>query len=149
MRTDATQVYTKRETRNTLNFQQMLKLEELGLCNLKEREKHTDYFFGVEELLQILPACIVTDGWCYCLYIYKSAFDVQYVAYKAHKSITSDKTDYLHSIGCDDVIPQDESYNGHLVDALFEMVLWVNQNHKEYLAEYKDKLQYYIKSWEK
>lgn len=147
MRTDATQVYKKRVTRNTLNIQQMMQLEELGLCNLKEREKHTDYFFGVEELIQLLPACIVVDGWCYCLHIYKSAFDVQYVAYKAHKSITGDKTDYLHSIGCDDVMPQDESYNGHLVDALFEMVLWVNENHKEYLAEYKDKLQHYIKSW--
>jgi hypothetical protein len=26
-------------------------------------------------------------------------------------------------------------------------VLYVNQNHKEYFAEYKDKLQHYIKSW--
>jgi hypothetical protein len=46
-------------------------------------------------------------------------------------------------------MPKDESYNGHLVDALFEMVLYVNQNHKEYLAEYKEKLQHYIKSWQK
>jgi hypothetical protein len=43
-------------------------------------------------------------------------------------------------------MPKDESYNGHLVDALFEMVLWVNSNHKEYLAEYKEKLNHYVKS---
>ena len=146
MRTDATQVYKKRVTRNTLNIQQMTKLEELGLCVLSERDRHTETHFGVEELMQLLPACIVVDGWCYCLHIYKSAFDVQYVAYMAHKNTKTDKTDYLHSIGCDDVMPQDESYNGHLVDALFEMVLWVNQNHKEYLAEYKEKLQHFVKT---
>ena len=56
MRTDATQIIKKKVTRNTLNIQQMLKLEELGLCNLKERDKHTEYFFGVEELMQLLPA---------------------------------------------------------------------------------------------
>jgi hypothetical protein len=146
MRTDATQIYKKKVTRNTLNIQQMLKLEELGLCNLKERDKHTEYSFGVEELMQILPACIVVDGWCYCLKLYKSAFDVQHIAYVAHKNPKTGVADYLHSVGCDDVMPQDESYNGHLVDALFEMVLWVNNNYKEYLAEYKDKLQHYIKS---
>ena len=68
------------------------------------------------------------------------------VAYIAHKNPKTDKSDYLHSIGCDEVMPQDESYNGHLVDALFEMVLWVNENHKEYLAEYKEKLQHFVKS---
>lgn len=147
MRTDATQIYKKRVTRNTLNIQQMMKLEELGLCVLSERDRHTETHFGVEELMQLLPTAIVTGGWCYCLYIYKSAFGVQYVAYKARKSITDDKTDYLHSIGCDDVMPQDESYNGHLVDALFEMVLYVNDNHKEEFAEYKEKLQHFIKSF--
>lgn len=49
--------------------------------------------------------------------------------------------------GCDDVMPQDESYNGHLVDALFEMVLYINQNHKEKFTEYKEKLHHFIKSW--
>lgn len=142
MRTDATQIYKKKVTRNTLYFQQMAKLEELGLCSLKEREKHTECTFGVEELMQLLPACIVIEGNMYCLQIYKTAFDVLSVRYynpKTHETICA--------IGCDDVMPKDESYNGHLVDALFEMVLWVNENHKEYLAEYKDKLQHYIKSW--
>lgn len=146
MRTDETQVYKKKVTRNTLNIQQMLELEKLGLCVLSERDKHTDPHFGVEELLQILPACIVVDGWCYCLRVYKSAFDVQHIAYIAHKNPKTGFADYLHSIGCDEVMPKDESYNGHLVDALFEMVLWVNSNHKEYLAEYKEKLNHYIKS---
>ena len=142
MRTDATQVYKKKVTRNTLSIQQMMQLEELGLCNLKERDKHTDYFFGVEELMQLLPACIVVGKTMYCLQIYKTVFDVLSVRYynqKTHETICV--------FGCDDVMPKDESYNGHLVDALFEMVLYVNQNHKEYFAEYKDKLQHYIKSW--
>ena len=142
MRTDATQVYKKKVTRNTLNIQQMMQLEELGLCNLKERDKHTEYFFGVEELMQLLPACIVVGETMYCLQIYKTAFDVLSVRYynpKTHETICA--------IGCDDVMPKDESYNGHLVDVLFEMVLWVNNNYKEYFAEYKEKLQHYIKSW--
>lgn len=141
MRTDTTQVYKKRVTRNTLNIQQMIKLEELGLCVLSERDRHTETHFGVEELMQLLPACIVVDGNMYCLQIYKTAFDVQSVRYynpKTHEIICA--------IGCDDVMPQDESYNGHLVDALFEMILWVNQNHKEYLAEYKEKLQHFVKT---
>ena len=95
--------------------------------------------------MQLLPGCIVVGGWCYCLHIYKSAFDVQHVAYMVHKNTKTGVTDYLHTIGCDDVMPQDESYNGHLVDALFEMVLWVNQNHKEYFSEYKEGLQNFIK----
>ena len=142
MRTDATQVIKKKVTRNTLNIQQMLKLEELGLCNLKERDKHTDYFFGVEELMQLLPACIVVGKTMYCLQIYKTAFDVLSVRYynqKTHETICA--------FGCDDVMPKDESYNGHLVDALFEMVLYINRKHKEEFAEYKDKLQHYIMSW--
>ena len=142
MRTDATQVYKKRVTRNTLNILQMMQLEELGLCNLKERDKHTDFFFGVEELMQLLPACIVVDGTMYCLQIYKTTFDVLSVRYynpKTHETICS--------IGCDDVMPQDESYNGHLVDVLFEMVLYINQNHKDEFAEYKEKLHHFIKSW--
>lgn len=53
MRTDATQIYKKRVTRNTLNIQQMLKLEELGLCVLSERDRHTETHFGVEELMQL------------------------------------------------------------------------------------------------
>ena len=142
MRTDATQIYKKRVTRNTLNIQQMLKLEELGLCSLKERDKHTDYFFGVEELMQLLPACIVVGETMYCLQIYKTAFDVLSVRYynqKTHETICV--------FGCDDVMPKDERYNGHLVDALFEMVLYINRKHKEEFAEYKEKLQHYIKSW--
>ena len=142
MRTDATQVYKKKVTRNTLNIQQMLKLEELGLCVLSERDRHTETHFGVEELMQLLPACIVVGETMYCLQIYKTAFDVLSVRYynpKTHETICA--------IGCDDVMPKDESYNGHLVDALFEMVLYVNDNHKEEFAEYKDKLQHYIKSW--
>ena len=142
MRTDATQIYKKKVTRNTLYFQQMAKLEKLGLCSLKEREKHTECTFGVEELMQLLPACIVIEGNMYCLQIYKTAFDVLSVRYynpKTHETICA--------IGCDDVMPQDESYNGHLVDALFEMVLYVNDNHKKEFAEYKEKLQHFIKSW--
>lgn len=141
MRTDATQVYTKRVTRNTLNIQQMMKLEGLGLCVLNERDRHTETHFGVEELMQLLPACIVVEENMYCLQIYKTAFDVQSVRYYNPKTHGT-----LCAIGCDDVMPQDESYNGHLVDALFEMVLWVNQNYKEYLAEYKEKLQHFVKS---
>ena len=142
MRTDATQIYKKRVTRNTLNIQQMLKLEELGLCNLKERDKHTETHFGVEELMQLLPACIVVEKNMYCLQIYQTAFDVQSVRYYSQKT-----HEILFAIGCDDVIRQGESYNGHLVDALFEMVLFVNRKHKEEFAEYKEKLQHFIKSW--
>ena len=112
------------------------------MCNLKERDKHTEYFFGVEELLQLLPACIVVGKTMYCLQIYKTAFDVLSVRYynqKTHETICA--------IGCDDVMPKDERYNGHLVDALFEMVLYINRKHKEEFAEYKDKLQHYIMSW--
>lgn len=141
MRTDATQIYKKRVTRNTLNIQQMMKLEELGLCVLSERDRHTETHFGVEELMQILPACIVVDETMYCLQIYKTAFDVQAVRYYSPKTHET-----LCVFGCDDVMPKDESYNGHLVDALFEMVLYVNKNHKEYLAEYKEKLYHFIKS---
>jgi hypothetical protein len=147
MRTDATQVYKKRATRNTLNIQQMMQLAELGLCNLNERDKHTDYFFGVEELLQILPSCIVTnEGWLYSLKIYKNAFDVQCVSYSTHKNIKTGESDYLYTIACDELMQQGEMYNGHLVDALFEMLLWVNQNHKTYLADYKEKLHHYMLS---
>ena len=146
MRTDETQVFKKRVTRNTLNIQQMMELEKLGLCVFSERDKHTEQNFGVEELFQILPSCILVDGWLYCLKLYKSVFEVQHIAYVAHKNPKTGATEHLHSIGCDDVMPQDESYNGHLVDALFEMVLWVNNNHKEYLAEYKEKLNQYVKS---
>ena len=90
MRTDATQIYKKRVTRNTLNIQQMLKLEELGLCVLSERDRHTETHFGVEELMQLLPACIVVGKNMYCLQIYKTAFDVQSVRYynpKTHETI--------------------------------------------------------------
>lgn len=146
MRTDETQVYKKKVTRNTLNIQQMLELEKLGLCVLSERDKHTEPHFGVEELLQILPSCIMVDGLLYSLKLYKSAFDVQHIAYVAYKVPKTGLSDYLHSVGCDDVMPKDESYNGHLVDALFEMVLWVNSNHKECFDEYKEKLNQYVKS---
>lgn len=142
MRTDATQVYKKRVTRNTLNIQQMLQLEELGLCVLSERDRHTETHFGVEELMQLLPACIVIDENMYCLQIYKTAFNVQAVRYynpKAHETICV--------ITCEDVMAHVEDYNGHLVDALFEMVLWINQTHKELFAKYKEKLQHFIKSW--
>lgn len=142
MRTDATQIIKKKVTRNTLNIQQMMQLEGLGLCNIKERAMHTDSCFGAEELMQLLPACIVVEGNMYCLQIYKTAFDVLSVRYynqKTHETICA--------IGCDDVMPKDERYNGHLVDALFEMVLYINQNHKTEFTEYKDKLQHYIKSW--
>jgi hypothetical protein len=141
MRTDETQVYKKKVTRNTLNIQQMLKLEELGLCVLSERDRHTETHFGVEELMQLLPACIVVGGTMYCLQIYKTAFDVQSVRYynpKAHETICA--------IGCDDVVEEDALVPGNLVDALFEMVLYINQNHKTEFTEYKDKLQHYIKS---
>ena len=142
MRTDATQIYKKQVTRNTLNIQQMLKLEELGLCVLSERDRHTETHFGVEELMQLLPACIVIGQTMYCLQIYKTAFDVLSVRYynqKTHETICA--------FGCDDVMPKDESYNGHLVDALFEMVLYINRKHKEEFAEYKEKLNHYVKSW--
>ena len=127
-------------------MEQMVELEKIGLANIKERNSHRECGYGVEELLQILPACIAVDGWCYCLKLYKSAFDVQHIAYVAHKNPKTGVADYLHSIGCDDVMPKDESYSGHLVDALFEMVLWVNNNYKEYLTEHKEKLNHYIQS---
>lgn len=120
MRTDATQVYKKRVTRNTLHIQQMMKLEELGLCNLKERDRHTETHFGVEELIQLLPACIVVDGWCYCLHIYKSAFDVQHVAYMTHKNTKTDKTDYLHTIGCDEVMAHVSDYKDPDINLIYE-----------------------------
>lgn len=141
MRTDSTQVYKKRVTRNTLNIQQMMKLEELGLCSIKEREKHTDFFFGVEELMQLLPSCIVVNNNIYCLQIYKTIFNIQSVRYYNQKT-----NETLRVVGCDDVMPKDKSYNGNLIDALFEMVLYINKNHKKEFAEYKEKLHHYILS---
>ena len=141
MRTDSTQVYKKRVTRNTLNIQQMMKLEELGLCSIKERGKHTDFFFGIEELIQLLPACIVVNNNIYCLQIYKTIFNIQSVRYYNQKT-----NETLRVVGCDDVMPKDKSYNGNLIDALFEMVLYINNNHKKEFAEYKEKLHHYILS---
>ena len=140
MRLSATNVYHKMNTRNTLNMEQMYKLHDLGLAYIAERNHHTDCEYGVEELLQILPACIVNNKTLYSLRIYKNAFDVQCVAYKKDN-------EFLYGVPLDE-IKNDEYPNqiGHLVDALYYMLLWVNETYPNELEEFKEKLQHYIQA---
>lgn len=141
MRTDFTQVYKKKNTRNTLTIQQMNLLCQLGLASDVERDSHTDSCFGVEELMQILPSCIVAEKKMYCLQIYKTAFDIQAVRYYNPSEHYT-----LVVFGCDDVVAEDALAPGNLVDALFNMVLWVNKYDSSEFSVYKGKLQHYIKS---
>lgn len=144
MRLSATNVYHKKNTRNTLNMEQMYKLHDLGLAYIKERNDHIDCEYGVEELLQILPACIVVDKKMYILQVYKTAFDVIAVHYKNPKDI-EDNT--LYAKGCDDFDNEwTPLQSGHLVNVLFDCLLWVNENYPSELEEFKEKLQHYIQT---
>ena len=137
MRLSETNVYHKKNTRNTLTIEQMCKLHELGLAYIAERNDHKESCFGVEELLQILPSCIVDDDKLYSLHIYKNSFNVQCVAYKRDRI-------FLYSLLLDE-IPISENC-GHLVDALYNCLLWVNDNYPNELAWYKEQLKHYIES---
>ena len=144
MRLSAINAVHKKNTRNTLNMEQMYKLHDLGLAYIKERNGHIVCEYGVEELLQILPACIVVDKKVYILQVYKTAFDVIAVHYKTPKNI-EDNT--LYAKGCDDVNNEWNPFqSGHLVDVLFDCLLWVNETYPNELEEFKEKLQHYIQT---
>lgn len=138
MRLDSSNVLNKKNTRNTLTTEQMHKLHELGLIVLSERSNHISSELGVEELMQILPTPIVVDKKMYSLSIYKNVFDVQCVAYYRNGD------DWLYGVAVDD-IPNVEhiGQSGHLVDALYDCLLWVNETYPNELKEYKDELQQY------
>lgn len=141
MRLSASNVYHKKNTRNTLSMIDMNVLHELGLVNVNERSGHRECGLGVEELLQILPACIVKDKVLYSLRIYKNAFDVQCVAYYRNGD------DCLFGMAVDD-IPNTENptQSANLVDALYLTLIWVNEYYPSELQEYKDKLKHYVNS---
>ena len=144
MRLSAINAVHKKNTRNTLNMEQMHKLHDLGLAYIAERNGHIDCGYGVEELLQILPACIVVKKKMYILQVYKSAFDVVAVHYKNPKDI-EDNT--LYAKGCDDFDNEwTPLQSGHLVNVLFDCLLWVNENYPSELEEFKEKLQHYIQT---
>lgn len=138
MRLSSSNVLHKMNTRNQLTSSQMYKLHDLGLVVIADRDKHRECDFGVEELLQILPACIVSDGSLYSLRIYKNAFDVQCVAYYKNGD------DWLYGVAVDDIPnPEYPNQSGHLVDAIYDVLLWVNDVFPEELAEYKEKVKHH------
>lgn len=143
MRLSPSNSYHKKNTRNTLTIDQMVQLSKLGLADIKERNSHRIMGYGVEELLQILPACIVVDGNMYVLRVYKTAFDVIAVGYKNPK----EGGKYLYSKCCDDITNEDNpNQSGHLIDVLFDILIFVNSQYPQELEEFKNKLNHYIKS---
>lgn len=143
MRLSASNSYHKKNTRNTLTMEQMVELEKFGLANIKERNSHRECGYGVEELLQILPACIVVDGNMYVLRIYKTAFDVVAVGYKNPK----EGGKYLYSKCCDDLLNEgDALQSGHLVDVLYDILIFVDSQYPQELEDFKNKLDHYMQS---
>jgi hypothetical protein len=141
MRISSSNVFHKKNTRNTLTIEQMDKLKELGLAQPMERESHRECGIGVEELLQILPSFIFVDDTIYPLTIYKNVFDVLCVAYYKRGE------DFIYCVALDEVTNKElPQQTGHLVDALYETLLWVNENYPNELEEYKDKLNSYMES---
>ena len=138
MRLTNANVLHKINTRNCLTTAQMQNLNDLGLVVIADRDCHRECNFGVEELMQILPSCIVKDKTLYSLRIYKNAFDVQCVAYYRNGD------DWLYGIAVDE-IPNTEYplHSGHLIDALYNVLLWVNDNYPEELAEDKEKVMHH------
>ena len=104
-------------------------------------EKNATNHHAPRDMMQILPACIVKDKIIYCLRVYKNVFDVQCVAYYKNGD------DWLYGVAVDD-ISNGELPNqcGHLVDALYDLILWVNENYPQELQEFKDKLNHYVNS---
>lgn len=142
MRLSSANVLHKKNTRNTLTIAQMRILHDLGLVIMHERDSHRDCSFGVEELMQILPACIVENGTMYSLKIYKNVFDVVCIAY-----MDFDTYECIIEAGCDDA-PNTEYpiQSGHLIDLLFETLIKVNTFYPDTLKEYKEKVVHYEKA---
>lgn len=143
MRLNASNSFIKKNTRNILNYDQMMQLSELGLADIKERNSHRFMGYGVEELLQILPSCIVVEQELYALKIYKTAFDVIAVGYKNPK----EGGKYLYCKCCDDIVNEDNpNQSGHLIDVLFDILIFVNSQYPEELEEFKGELNHYVQN---
>lgn len=143
MRLSASNSYIKKNTRNTLTIDQMMQLSKLGLADIKERNSHRIMGYGVEELLQILPSCIIVEQEWYVLKIYKTAFNVIAVGYKNPK----EDGKYLYYECCDDIMNEDNpNQSGHLIDVLFDILIYVNTHYPEELEEFKKELNHYIQN---
>lgn len=120
--------------KNFLSYSQCDELTKRGLYDQRLRDNQR---IGVEDLFCMLPACITkiddsTAATIYVLYVYKSAWDIPIVAYKNPRK----HDDVLISFAADDYMIESGGYGG-MVDALYSMICWVDDNYSELLDEFK------------
>lgn len=125
---------TNKNVRNLLTTSQMVNLNNLGLVDMGERLKCEHIEFSIQELLQILPGCIVKDETMYTMYVYKTAFDVIAIQYKNPNFVS----DCIYRKGCLEAKHNEDV--GNFVDLLYDCLLWVNENYPEYLEDYKNSI---------
>lgn len=119
--------------KNFLSYSQCDELCRRGLYDNRLRDNQR---ISVEDLFCILPACIVRgndDGGAtlYTLYMYKSAWDTPIIVYKNPKQYD----DVLVSFAADD--HADSNGCGSIIDALYHMICWVDDNYSDLLEEFK------------
>lgn len=128
--------------KNFLSFAQCDELNRRGLFDARLRDNER---IGVEDLFCMLPACITKTNDCagatlYVLYVYKSAWDVPVIAYKNPREYN----DVLFSSCADDTATDDKTYCGSMVDALYNAIIWLDDNYPMYLEKFKWTLKYQL-----
>lgn len=119
--------------KNFLSYSQCDELAKRGLYDQRLRDNQR---IGVEDLFCMLPACITkkddaADATLYVLYVYKSAWDIPIIVYKNPRQYD----DVLISFAADD--HADSNGCGSIVDALYDMICWVDDNYSALLDEFK------------
>ena len=136
MRLTLDKYFERKSQKVNLNSKQMAKLEDYGLANISDRIKRDNIGYNVEELFMILPDYIWVEDEHYALKTWTSAFGVLHVGYVTPRPNGDYKNDYLMSFGLDDVSLDGET-PGYLVDALYELLMMVNEYHPSTLDDVK------------
>lgn len=136
MRLTLDKYFERKSQKLSLDSKQMTKLEDYGLVNATDRFKRDTYGYTVEELFMILPDYIWVEDKHYALKTWTSAFGVLHVGYVTPRPNDVYKRDYLMGFGLDDVSLDGET-PGYLVDALYELLMMVNEYHPSTLVDVK------------
>lgn len=136
MRLTLDKYFERKSQKLSLSPKQMNTLESFGLVNMNDRYKRDSLGYTVEELFMILPDYIWVDDEHYALKTWTSAFGVLHVGYVTPRPNGDYKHDYLMSFGLDDV-SLDGVTPGYLVDALYELLMMVNEYHPSTLDDVK------------
>lgn len=136
------EVLHKMHTANHLSYEKMEELKNRDLIDFYERNRHDDFFLGVEELFMLLPELITIEGKTYAFRMWKSAFDVPYVGFVSASDMFETP---LIAIGGDDLVCRDmRNKYADLVDMFYELIIWLDNNYRFVFKEYREKLQHCI-----